>query len=387
LLSSQPGIWHIEQAPGANIEKVITNHVVREIRFTNTLTSSLTSITNYVLGRTPTASIPPEIVVIPKNRCFINFTHFQKYSLRKTFIRSLSNIRNWLGHPELSFQSINTPSYFQTTFKVPFIKVPRSEKRLARIQKLSEPTAYKAYTKTSQVRQREAIEASISQYENMPRKEDIEAITFPTVASFLDTLAEYRKQKLLPSSFPRSNISGRSSGVMAWYDFDNYRNAYTKHVPTGKTKHACRGSRNRKFLAIEGTDDTNIVKCAWGNQLYFMKDGNDHIDDSWGDDIIYAGPGNDIIDAHWGNDLIFFNYGWGQDTINKTCTFSAYIPQDSAKAKKVYWNKQWPYKNFIVFGKDIRKEDMVSVNGKLVHKLTGDSITIKGDCFNLIYWQ
>ena len=129
---------------------------------------------------------------------------------------------------------------------------------------------------------------------------------------------------------------------------------------------------------IEGTpgDDTLIggagpdVICGYG-----------------GDDIIYAGAGDDVIEAGWGNDLLFFNYGWGQDVVGKTCHQAAYRPQDSAGAKKVNWSTDWPYKNFIVFGQGVAEEDIVRVKDKLVHKLTGDSITFKNDCFNTVFWR
>ena len=84
---------------------------------------------------------------------------------------------------------------------------------------------------------------------------------------------------------------------------------------------------------------------------------------------------------------MFFNYGWGQDVVGKTCHFAPYRPQDSAGAKRVTWSAEWPYKNFIVFGKDIASDDIVRVRNKLVHTQTGDSITLENDCFNIVFWQ
>jgi Ca2+-binding RTX toxin-like protein len=225
----------------------------------------------------------------------------------------------------------------------------------------------------------------LQQYADMPRRDDVNAITFSSAADFLKTLGEYRTRKLLPSSMPKSQPGARGAGVASWYGFADYQDAYTKRVPSGETN-ACGSGVDRRLLIIEGTGETNIVKCSHGNQLYFMREGDDHVDDSWDDDIIYGGPGNDILDAGWGNDLLFFNYGWGQDTVRKTCHSSSYVPQDSINSANVYWAPDWPYKNFIVFGKDVRREDIVSVNDKLVHKVTGDSISIDGNCFNVVYW-
>ena len=212
-------------------------------------------------------------------------------------------------------------------------------------------------------------------------------ITFGDTGEFLSALESYRAKGLIPPSMPASGRGGEGRNPAEWYSISEYRRAYTKRVPTGTTDDACTTSRDREFLVIEGTDGANIVKCAWGKQLYFMRGGDDRIDDSWEDDIIYAGPGNDVIEAGWGNDLIFFNFGWGQDVVDKTCHQASYRPQESIGSQSTSWSSNWPYTNFIVFGRDVAEEDIVAVKDKLVHKHTGDSITIKGDCFNTVFWR
>ena len=229
--------------------------------------------------------------------------------------------------------------------------------------------------------------SQFERYANMPRRADVAVVTFGSTSEFLVELESYRAKGLIPSSMPASGRGSQGMDVTEWYSISDYRSAYTKRVPTGTTENACDRSRDSKFLVIEGNDGTNIVKCAWGKQLYFMRGGDDRIDDSWEDDIIYAGPGNDVIEAGWGNDLIFFNFGWGQDFVDKTCHQALYRPQDSAGSQRISWSMNWPYMNFIVFGKDVAEEDIVSVNNKLVHKQTGDSITIKGNCFNTVFWR
>ena len=271
------------------------------------------------------------------------------------------------------------------SYRQPQDNVVDTGERPAAVAKLAEPPPAAASASTSEAAGPSASE--FERYANMQRRADVSAVTFGSASEFLTALESYRTKGLIPSLMPASGRGSRGLDEAEWYSLSDYRSAYTTRVPTGTTEDACKSSREIEFLVIEGTDGTNIVKCAWGKQLYFMRGGDDRIDDSWEDDIIYAGPGNDVIEAGWGNDLIFFNFGWGQDVVDKTCHQAPYQPQDSAGSQGISWSSNWPYKNFIVFGKGVAEEDIVSVNNKLVHKQTGDSITIKGNCFNTVFWQ
>lgn len=385
LLSPQPAIWHIERAPGTTIERIVVSHSISELHFSDRLVPELDSILDLLTGAAPEATPLPDIDVIPQTHCIAFFQRFQKYDDRKKFVPTLRGIRRWLGHPEMSFQSSAHPSYFELPFRVPFPEPDVSIERLAAVAKLMDPP--QAATTDPASQRSSQAPSQFERYANMPRRADVSAVTFRDPREFLSVLESYRTKGLIPSSMPASGSGGQGLDVAAWYSLSDYRNAYTRSVPTGTTEDACNGGRDHKFLIIEGNDNTNNVKCAWGKQMYFMRGGDDHIDDSWEDDIIYAGPGNDVIEAGWGNDLIFFNYGWGQDTVDKTCHRAPYRPQDSAGSKNINWSADWPYKNFIVFGKDVAETDIVRVKNKLVHKQTGDSITIKGDCFNTVFWR
>ena len=385
LLSLQPAIWHIERAPGVIIERIVASQSISELHIDDGIVAEWGSILDLVLGGTAESQPLPEIAVIKQSRCLAFIRRFQKYDDRRKFVPTLRGMRSWLGHPEMSFQSAAHPSYFELPFRVPFPEPDVSIERLAAVAKLAEPPPAVAKTSTPQ-----PIRSSTTQFERyaaMPRAANVSAVTFASSTEFLTVLESYGAKDLIPSSLPASGHGSQGLDVIEWYALRDYRSAYTKRVPDGISEDVCDNNRNREFLIIEGTDGANIVKCARGNQMYFMRGGDDHIDDSWDDDIIYAGTGNDVIDAGWGNDLIFFNFGWGQDVVNKTCHQAPYRPQDAAGSKKVSWSSDWPYKNFIVFGKDIAEQDIVSVDNKLVHKQTGDSITINGDCFNTVFWR
>ncbi|MDJ0793254.1 MAG: hypothetical protein QNI98_03335 [Woeseiaceae bacterium] len=385
LISSQPAIWHIERAPGATVDRVVASQTSSELHFSNTLVAEADSLLELLFGEAPDAAAMPDIQVIPHSTCMAALQRFQKYDDRKKFIPALQGLRAWLGHPEMSFQSASHPSYFELPFRVPFEEPDVSIDRLAAVAKLAEPP--KAAPSNQQPEPDRAVANQFERYANMQRRSDVKAITFANSGELVAALDAYRNKGLIPSLMPASGRGGRGLDVAEWYSLSDYRGAYTRRVPTGITEDACNGGRDHEFLIIDGTNGTNSVKCAWGKQMYFTRGGDDHIDDSWEDDVIYAGTGNDTIDAGWGSDLLFFNYGWGQDVVEKTCHNAAYRPQDSAGARKVNWSTNWPYKSFIVFGRDVSREDIVRVDNKLVHKQTGDSVTLKNDCFNIVYWQ
>ncbi len=385
LVSSQPSIWHIERAPGATLERIVASQTISELHFSDTLVAESNSVFDLLLGEAPQPSALADVQLISRSNCIASLHRFQEYEDRKKFIPTLLGVRALLGHPEMSFQSASHPSYFELPFRVPFAEPDVSIERLAAVAKLAEPPRARTTTRAPQPESSAA--SQFERYANMERRSDIRPITFATPRELLSSLDAYRNKGLIPSLMPASGRGGQGLDVAAWYSLSDYRSAYTRRVPTGITKDACNGGRDQDFLIIEGTDGINDVKCSWGKQMYFTRGGDDRIDDSWEDDIIYAGTGNDIIDAGWGNDLLFFNYGWGQDAVEKTCHNAPYRPQDSVGARKVNWSAEWPYKNFIVFGKDVARDDIVRVNNKLVHKQTGDSITLKNDCFNLVFWQ
>ncbi len=385
LLSAQAAIWHIELTPGASLERVVASQSISELHFSQRLVAETDSVLELLLGEGPEAGPLPDIQVIPRLNCLAHIQRFQKYEDRSKFVPTLRGLRSWIGHPEKSFQSAAHPSYFDLPFRVPFTEPDVSIERLAAVAKLAEPPQPSARTEPPQPGRPSA--SQFERYASMSRRDDVRAVTFSSPRELLAALNAYSSKGLLPSSMPASGNRRQGLDVTDWYSLSDYRSAYTRRVPTGTTGDACNGGRDHEFMIIEGTDGANIVKCAWGKQMYFMRDGDDRIDDSWEDDIIYAGPGNDVIDAGWGNDLIFFNYGWGEDAVEKTCHYAPYRPQDSAGSTKVDWSTNWPYKNFIVFGQDIAEDDIVRVDNKLVHKQTGDSITLKNDCFNTVFWR
>lgn len=387
LLSTQTAIWHIERAPGANLERVIATQGISEIRFTDSLSNTEASVIDLLLHRPPMQTALPQIDLMPHSICLVKLMRFQKFDDLKNFVPALANLRTWLGHPEQSLQAKDAPSYFDLPFRVPFDAPDISVERLAAVKKLAEPPTTRTNSRQNVQRPTSPSASEFEQFANMARRDDVVPKTLSTPAAFLSTLTEYQRKNLLPSELPRSGLASKGINVSGWYSLADYKSSYKRQVPAGVTEDACDGGRGGKLLIIEGTDASNLVKCAWGNQLYFMKGGDDRIDDSWEDDIINAGTGNDIIDAGWGYDIIFFNYGWGQDTVEKTCQKAAYVPQDTPRSSKVRWSREWVYKNFIVFGKDILREDIVAFNNKLVHKKTGDSITLKGNCFNQVFWE
>ena len=387
LLSTQAAIWHVETRPGADLERIITSEAVSEIRFSSDFGRSADSFRELLLNGEASAPELPSIDVLPQSNCLVRLTRFQEFEERRRHEAAIQSLRSLIGHPELSLQAAAQPSYFDRPFFVPFEEPDISPVRLADVLRRADPVSREELSAENSA---SAVSVTISEFEriaNMPRDENVVPKVLANAAALVSLLEEYQRKNLLPSLLPRSTTSTRGLSVAGWYSVADYRSAYRRNVPAGETEDACDGGRGRDFLIVEGNAGRNIVHCARGNQMYFMRGGDDEIDDSWDDDIINAGPGNDTIDAGWGNDIIFFNYGWGEDQIRKTCHFAAYVPQDAPRASTVQWSQEWPYMNFLVFGKDVRRDDIVVFDDKLVHRQTGDSITINGNCFNLVFWQ
>ena len=386
LLSTQRAIWHVETRPGANLERIVTNERVSEIRFSSAIGASAESLVDLFLGEHTSTTQPPAIDILPHSNCFVRLTRFQDVADRTRHEPAIRSLRLLLGHPESSLQAADEPSYFDRPLFVPFDEPDISPSRLAEVLRRADPLSNRARPAENSPGAVEERQSELQRIANMARDESVVPKELATPTEFISLLEEYQRRDLLPPSLPRSAPGSRVLSVADWYSLADYRRAYRREVPTGQTPDACNGGRDRDFLIVEGGAGSNVVGCAWGNQMYFMRGGDDEIDDSWEDDIINAGPGNDIIDAGWGNDIVFFNYGWGEDQLRKTCTGAAYVPQNTARASTVRWSQDWSYKNFIVFGKDIRRDDIVAIGNKLVHRETGDSVTVSGNCFNLVFW-
>ncbi len=123
------------------------------------------------------------------------------------------------------------------------------------------------------------------------------------------------------------------------------------------------------------------------NQLFLGGPGNDKITDLQGNKIINGGTGNDQIFAGRGRKILVFEKGWGNDEVKADCRDSI-ITKNSIPDKNPL-NRYWTFKfsNFVVFGPQVREQDMEWDGLTYRNKVTGDSVTFNNKCYNFVFYD
>ncbi len=140
----------------------------------------------------------------------------------------------------------------------------------------------------------------------------------------------------------------------------------------------CPTTEDEIILAL-GSQSHSIV-CDRGDTAGILGSGDDWVKDSTGNDIYYPGAGDDTLDVGSGNDILIFNSKWGHDKV-------------SVRSRKVNTEKimgydgsyPWKYSDFIIFAKDIKRENIVWQGKKLVDISTGDSIELNTKEINILF--
>lgn len=385
LVSGGYSRWFVELSQNAHLDKIIAHPRVTEINISRVSRPSTWESLQHLAGRPITS--PEEIPVyqISERAKCGNFTPgFQvDRRLESAKKRSLF-LKNVLGQRETSLQlTYGESSYYTQTFHIPIERSKVSSQKYERVYHAARSTR-KEHRKPTE---REQADERLMALRKMQRLPGIVADqSIQTVDQLLDVVKRYQDKKLLPDHIPPSAIHGKKD-VLEWFDIQSFRSAEVLYSRATEKRIDCNtmDRLTTKKLAILGDSGNNKVDCARGNQVYALADGEDTVDDAWGDDLIDAGPGNDMIDAGWGNDILYFSYGWGEDVVDKTCSWARFHRKDTASSPRYYWDDKWEFKNFIVFGPGIHRDDIVDLGNKLVNQKTGDSISFKSRCFNLVF--
>ncbi len=140
----------------------------------------------------------------------------------------------------------------------------------------------------------------------------------------------------------------------------------------------CPDHEDEIILAL-GNKNHSIV-CNAGDTAGILGTGDNWVDDATGNDIYYPGKGNDTIDAGSGNDILIFDSHWGHD---KVILRSHKVNRDSILGYDGSY--PWEYSDFIIFGKEVKREDIVWQGKKLYHLTTGDSIELNTKEVNILF--
>lgn len=384
LMSAGFSQWFIEIEPGANLKKIIVHPQITELRLEQVnLNNRFDSQLDFVLGGSSSVMGNVQVQMVDEMPACVSFyPRFQSESEQARAKLRSKYLEQLLGSRELSLQVAGESNYFSQTFKIPMKGSNVSKARLESVYHYADAMRKQSRQPTTAVEPADPND----QYRTMLRDSSVRGINKTSVDELLDEVRAYQEQKRLPSHIPQSQITGKRE-VTDWLDLQAFRPARQISFSPVMKQPDCNDTQNllSNMLAVYGDEAANRISCARGNQIYVMGEGNDVVEDSWGDDFIYAGPGNDQIDAGWGNDIVYFNFGWGEDVLDKTCHLAWFDRRSIPAAGKYFWDDRWQYKNFIVFGPDIDPEDVVLLPNKIVHKITGDSIVLKSVCFNVVF--
>ena len=122
------------------------------------------------------------------------------------------------------------------------------------------------------------------------------------------------------------------------------------------------------------------IVCNAGDTAGILGTGDNWVDDATGNDIYYPGKGNDTVDTGSGNDILIFDAHWGQDKVKIQ---SSKVDTDTILGYDASY--PWKYSAFIVFGKEVKREDIVWQGKKLYHLTTGDSIELNTKEVNILF--
>jgi Ca2+-binding RTX toxin-like protein len=162
-----------------------------------------------------------------------------------------------------------------------------------------------------------------------------------------------------------------------------------KNTVIGNEQSAVNCSQNGiSYDVIIGDNGNNRIECdlpASGvplDRVFLGGPGNDTIISTAGNRIIHAGTGDDTITAGPGRTIILLDDAWGKDTLTVDCTATTVDKIEIPQGFPVPWTHQ--FTNFIVLGPSISRADVSWDGLVLTNKITGDTLSVNENCFNLI---
>lgn len=139
---------------------------------------------------------------------------------------------------------------------------------------------------------------------------------------------------------------------------------------------------------VIGDASDNDLKCDAPqsftplDRMFLGGPGNDTISSAAGNVIINAGSGNDVISVGSGRLVMILEDGWGNDTLNFACSNADIMPSEIPRNFPVPWVHK--YTNFIVLSPRINPADVVWEGLVLRNKMTGDTLSVSQNCFNVV---
>ncbi len=191
-----------------------------------------------------------------------------------------------------------------------------------------------------------------------------------SVASLKAFIKDGQKNNYFPKTILLNTFSQKNKLIQVDIDF--------RTVIHWNINSRCPDHEDEIILAL-GNKNHSIV-CNAGDTAGILGTGDNWVEDATGNDIYYPGKGNDTLDTGSGNDILIFDSHWGHD---KVTLHSHKVNRDSILGYDGSY--PWEYSDFIIFGQEVKREDIVWQGKKLYHLKTGDSIELNTKEVNILF--
>ena len=134
-----------------------------------------------------------------------------------------------------------------------------------------------------------------------------------------------------------------------------------------------------QIILATGNEGHYIV-CNYGRAAVVLGSGDDEVEDATGNDIYYPGGGNDTLSLGSGSDIIILGPNWGNDRVKMRTS-----RVDTSKILGYDGSFPYRYGDFVIFTKEVAREDIVWRGNALCHRKTDDCLYLPNRKINVLF--
>ncbi len=143
------------------------------------------------------------------------------------------------------------------------------------------------------------------------------------------------------------------------------------------------GSRcpvDRDEIILATGNEGHYIVCNRGRAAVVLGSGNDEVEDATGNDIYYPGGGDDTLSLGSGSDIIILGPHWGHDRVKMRTS-----RVDTSNILGYDGSFPYRYGDFVIFTKEVAREDIVWRGNALCHRKTGDCLYLPNRKINVLF--
>ena len=137
---------------------------------------------------------------------------------------------------------------------------------------------------------------------------------------------------------------------------------------------------DRDEIILATGSEGHYIVCNRGRAAVVLGSGDDEVEDATGNDIYYPGGGNDTLSLGSGSDIIILGPNWGNDRVKMGTS-----RVDTSKILGYDGSFPYRYGDFVIFTKEVAREDIVWRGTALCHKKTGDCLYLPNRKINVLF--